>query len=180
MTIRTARPADAPAIARVHVVAWQAAYRDLLPASLLDNLSVEGRTQEWREILTLGDGYILVCTQEENIQEERIVGFVGCGECRDADLNNGRTGELYAIYLDPACWGQGYGRALLNAALALLQKEAYRLATLWVLDGNQRAMRFYERAGFAPDGDLKTEMLPGGIEVCERRYRRSLQENITR
>ena len=169
MTIRLARLEDAPAIAQVHVTAWQAAYRGLLPANLLDNLTVEGRIQEWNEILSLGVGYILVCTAVE-----RIIGFAGCGECRDPDLSDGRTGELYAIYLTPAFWGQGYGAALLTAALALLEQDEYRLATLWVLEGNQRARGFYEHAGFVADGAIKSEALPGGGEVREVRYRHPL------
>lgn len=178
MAIRMAQLEDAPAIAQVHVTAWQAAYRGLLPANLLDNLTVEGRIQEWNEILTLGGGYILVCTASKH-----IIGFAGCGECRDPDLNDGRTGELYAIYLTPAFWGQGYGAALLTAVLALLRQDDYRLATLWVLTGNQRARRFYEHAGFVADGDIKIEDLPGGVEVCEVRYRHTLPfinpENIS-
>lgn len=169
MAIRLARLTDAPAIAQVHVTAWQATYRGLLPATLLDNLTIEGRIQEWNEILTLGGGYIVVCTNNE-----RIIGFAGCGECRDDDLSDGRTGELYAIYLDPAFWGQGYGTTLLNTALALLQRDDYRLVTLWVLEGNQRARGFYEYVGFVADGDIKIEALPGGVEVREVRYRRRL------
>ena len=170
MAIRLAKREDAPAIAQVHVTAWQATYRGLLPASLLDNLTVEGRIQEWNEILSLGGGYILVCTNAA-----RIIGFAGCGECRDYDLGDGRTGELYAIYLEPAFWGQGYGAALLHTALTLLQHDDYRLVTLWVLEGNQRARGFYEHVGFAADGDIKIEALPGGVEVREVRYRRGLQ-----
>lgn len=169
MAIRIARLEDAPAIAQVHVTTWQAAYRGLLPATLLDNLSVKGRTQEWNEILALGDGSILVCTRAE-----QIIGFAGCGECRDQDLSDGRAGELYAIYLEPAFWGQGYGAALLTAALTLLQQDDYQLVTLWVLAGNQRACRFYEHAGFVADGGCKIETLPGGIDVRELRYRRAL------
>ena len=169
MAIRMARLEDAPAIAQVHVIAWQAAYRGLLPATLLDNLTVEGRIQEWNEILSLGGGYILVCTNAD-----RIIGFAGCGECRDYDLSDGRTGELYAIYLEPSFWGQGYGAALLKAALTLLQQDDYRLVTLWVLEGNHPARGFYEHVGFVADGGRKIEALPGGIEVCELRYRRAL------
>lgn len=169
MTIRMATMADAPAIAQVHVTTWQAAYHGLLPASLLDNLTVSGRTEEWREILAVGAGAILVCTHDA-----QVIGFVGCGECRDYDLSDGRTGELYAIYLTPAFWDRGYGAALLTAALTQLQTAGYNLATLWVLAGNQRAIRFYERAGFTPDGGVKLETLPGGVEVRELRYRRAL------
>lgn len=170
MAIRMARLEDAPAIAQVHVIAWQAAYRGLLPAALLDNLTVEGRIQEWNEILSLGGGYILVCTNAD-----RIIGFAGCGECRDYDLSDGRTGEIYAIYLHPAFWGQGYGIMLLDAAFTLLQQDDYRLVTLWVLEGNQRARGFYEHVGFIKDGAIKIEALPGSVDVREVRYRRILQ-----
>ncbi|MBX3011583.1 MAG: GNAT family N-acetyltransferase [Caldilineaceae bacterium] len=175
MTIRLARPADAAAIAKVHVAAWQVAYRGLLPDAMLDSLSVEQRTQAWHEILTLSNNYTLVCTQvTAETADEQIVGFAGCGECRDTDLNDGRTGELYAIYLDPAIWRQGHGTALLDAALKLLEQDGYRLVTLWVLEGNQQAMQFYQSMGFAPDGGQQTEQLADGVEVCEWRYRRSV------
>ncbi len=39
MQIRPAQPADALAIAEVHIRAWQIAYRDLLPAPYLAQLS---------------------------------------------------------------------------------------------------------------------------------------------
>jgi RimJ/RimL family protein N-acetyltransferase len=41
-----------------------------------------------------------------------------------------------------------------------------------VLRDNQRARRFYERAGFAPDG--ATNVLTGLGDVLELRYRRTL------
>ena len=45
--------------------------------------------------------------------------------------------------------------------------------TLWVLRDNRRARRFYERAGFAPDG--ATHVLTRLGDVPELRYRRTLQ-----
>lgn len=38
MELRPALPADALAVARVHVRAWQVGYRGLLPAAYLDSL----------------------------------------------------------------------------------------------------------------------------------------------
>ncbi|MEZ4734027.1 MAG: GNAT family N-acetyltransferase [Caldilineaceae bacterium] len=74
----------------------------------------------------------------------------------------------------PTCWGKGYGAALMTSALQSLQEQGYRIVTLWVLDGNQRAIRFYEAAGFAADGQTQEEILPGGVTVRELRYRRPL------
>lgn len=170
MAVRTAHPEDAPGIASVHIASWQVAYRGLLPDTLLDTLSLEQRTQEWREILAMPRGSrTLVC-----LEADRIVGFVGFGPCRDDDLLQEQVGEVYAIYLLPDCWGKGYGAALLTSALEQLQDQGYQVVTLWVLDGNQRAIRFYERAGFAADGHRQEETLPGGVEVCELHYRRFL------
>jgi RimJ/RimL family protein N-acetyltransferase len=48
----------------------------------------------------------------------------------------------------------------------------YSSVTLWVLRDNRRARRFYERAGFAPDG--ATNVLTGLGDVRELRYRQRL------
>ena len=49
----------------------------------------------------------------------------------------------------------------------------YSSIALWVLRDNRRARRFYERAGFAPDG--ATNVLTRLSSVIELRYRRSLE-----
>jgi RimJ/RimL family protein N-acetyltransferase len=46
-------------------------------------------------------------------------------------------------------------------------------ASLWVLAGNDRALRFYESLGFRPDGVVRDEVL-GGQPVTELRLLRSL------
>ena len=46
----------------------------------------------------------------------------------------------------------------------------YAQATLWVLAGNARAIRFYERAGWSPDGARKQDTI-GDDAVTELRYR---------
>jgi ribosomal protein S18 acetylase RimI-like enzyme len=61
----------------------------------------------------------------------------------------------------------------MSAALAELARGGYQHATLWVLDTNARARRFYDAAGFRPDGAEKTDD-SRGFPVTEIRYRRSL------
>jgi ribosomal protein S18 acetylase RimI-like enzyme len=84
----------------------------------------------------------------------------------------GQTGELYALYLDPAWWSAGVGRALTETVLADLWEDGYRRVVLWVLTGNARARRFYERAGFRKDGTKNILTSIGAIE--ELRYAREL------
>ena len=84
----------------------------------------------------------------------------------------GETAEVYAIYLAPTAWSTGAGRALMDTALTGLRAGGYRRVVLWVLTGNVRARRFYEKAGFAPDG--ATNVLAALGDVEELRYARPL------
>jgi hypothetical protein len=62
VTVRRATLADAPAMGRVHVRAWQAAYRGQMPDAYLDGLRPEDREAHWEGTLA-GDhlrGTILV------------------------------------------------------------------------------------------------------------------------
>jgi GNAT superfamily N-acetyltransferase len=99
----------------------------------------------------------------------RIVGFAIAGPSRDADASPD-TGEVGAIYLRRDGAGRGVGRALFAHTVAELWRDGFRQATLWVLDTNLRARRFYEAAGWAPDGAIKLEERPGFV-MRELRYR---------
>src|SRR5690242_21799913 len=93
-----------------------------------------------------------------------------------ADGEGGRVAELYALYVRPSWWSTGTGRALMEKVLARSAAAGYRSITLWVLRDNQRARRFYDRAGFAPDG--ATNVLAGLGGVLEVRYRRRLYQQL--
>jgi ribosomal protein S18 acetylase RimI-like enzyme len=170
--IRIAEPSDAREIAEVHVRGWQWGYRDVLPAEVLDSLSVERREQGWKEILTslpAGAGVLAA------VRKQRIVGFAGVGPCRDEDAPDG-TGELSSLYIEEDVAGTGVGRALMTAAVDYARNSGYRELSLWVLERNARARRFYEAAGLRPDGSTKAEMHPVVPVLLEEvRYRLPLE-----
>ena len=157
--VRPAAVADAEALARVHVAAWQHGYRGLLPAALLDALSVEQRTERWRAQLS---GEPAARTW---VTGEPVAGFASAGPSRDEDAAAG-TGELYALYVHPDAWGRGIGGRLMATALEALGDGA----TLWVLEGNERARRFYARHGWQRDGAHRQEVR-GTAVLDEVRYR---------
>jgi ribosomal protein S18 acetylase RimI-like enzyme len=147
-TLRDATVEDARAIAEVHVAAWRSAYRELLPDAVLEALSVEEREAMWREGLAdPRPGWGCIVAEER----DSIVGFVGYGPPEDRE-ETGPVGEVYAIYLDPSAMGTGVGRELFAAATRRLRDQGYPRAFLWVLETNERARRFYERAGWTWDG----------------------------
>lgn len=169
MKVRTAEPRDAEAIAHVHVASWQGAYRGLLPSSFLDSLSVERRAEFWNRILGNADVDVFVALDAG----ETIVGFASIHATRDSDATPG-TGELGTIYVLPEAWGQGYGRALMDAALDRAVERGFAVLTVWVLEANERAKRFYQIAGFEADGAAKTETFQGDVVLDEVRFRMDL------
>lgn len=77
------------------------------------------------------------------------------------------------INLEPAAWGRGLATKLLGAATDELRRAGYVEAVLWVVAGNGRACRFYEREGWQPDGTELTDD-SRGFPITELRYRRQL------
>ncbi|CAB3755080.1 GCN5 family acetyltransferase [Burkholderia sp. MSh2] len=165
--IRLATPADAPAIAAIHVASWQATYAGIMPAPFLSGLSVERRTAAWRGALDAGRPRVaLACTQDG------IAGWIAYGPTRDADKDRG-WGEIEAIYLHPSHCGQGIGAALVDHACRSLRDMGHGWASLWVLAENRRARAFYEREGFIAEDDIKTFEIDGS-PIEEVRYWRAL------
>jgi ribosomal protein S18 acetylase RimI-like enzyme len=162
--------ADIDAVAEVHVRSWQSAYAGLIPRSYLDRLDVARNADRRRELFGDGTG-----TVENLVAEDRtgtVAGWACLGPYRDDEGVGGdmeHDGELYAIYVHPERVGAGIGRALTEAVTARATARGFPWLRLWVLEGNASARRFYERAGFAPDGGAEPFTVEG-VDVPELRY----------
>lgn len=163
-TVRPATLADADAIGRIHAETWRAAYASVFPEAAFD---VEERRRWWREWLAREPQPPHAVFAAE--VDGAVVGFAGVGRSRD----DAEVGELYTLYVAPERWGTGAGRALIESAEASLRDHGFREAMLWVLEGNERAARFYRAAGWTHDGGRKVEAM-AGAEVVEVRYRKPL------
>lgn len=167
MEVRPARPGDEHAIAEVHVRTWQTAYRGQVPDAFLEGLSVEHRTSAWSRIISESappaSGAFVLQDHGE------VLGFAHIAPSRDEDAGE-KVGELTAIYVSRECWGSAGSDLLLERAIAGFREAGFSEATLWVLDTNVRARRFYASAGWAPDGTTKVDKRDG-FELHEVRYR---------
>jgi ribosomal protein S18 acetylase RimI-like enzyme len=181
LKIRAAAPADAPAIARIHVETWRSAYRNIIPAAYLSALEVEPRVRRWEEILQKVRHFALV-VEEAGL----IVGWISFGPCRDE--GDGHEAEIYAIYVDSVYQRGGRGSALLVAAEAQLTTSISPAATrlsVWALARNDAARRFYERHGYFSGPREKQELI-GGKPYTEIRFEKfvgngaSLLDGMTR
>lgn len=165
MIVRRAVLDDAPAIAAVHVQAWRAAYKGIVPAAYLDALDVEDRTARWRGNLTQGASTVCVAETAQG-----VVGWASLGACRDDDAT-GSTGELWAIYVAPGRWRHGVGRAMWAWGESHLAQAGYSSAVVWVLEDNLAARRFYATVGFEPAPDATKRVDIGGASLPEVRLR---------
>jgi GNAT superfamily N-acetyltransferase len=181
--IRAASPLDAPGIAVVQRESWLAAYDGIIERSAIERIMVPDggarvrqsfRTRPWQRMI------VAVAAEPDT---PGVVGYASYGpevdvlgarwpHPRTAAGERGEIAELYALYVLPAWWSTGTGRALMDRVLARTARAGYTSITLWVLRDNARARRFYQRAGFAPDG--ATNVLDGLGGVTEVRYRRPL------
>jgi ribosomal protein S18 acetylase RimI-like enzyme len=166
--VRPATLRDAKAIAETHVAAWQVAYKDLLPKATLDALSVQKRQAFWREAIDLCEPQVIVAHLDGE-----LMGFAGFDRSRDKGTPS-TTGEVWALYVKPQHWDKGAGLALWDACRDGLQEEGCTKATLWTYLRNERALRFFELAGFKRElGSARTTEV-GGVRIEELRLHRSL------
>ena len=126
----------------VHCTSWQEAYRGIVCDRYLDSMTVEATTARARQF-------------PENTliakDKEKVVGFAVYGPSRDEDLMN--AGEVIAIYVLSEYYDRNIGYRLMNEAISRLIE--YNTVFVWVLEKNDRAIRFYRRYGFEFDGCKK-------------------------
>lgn len=150
--------ADVRGLIRVHGLAWQKAYDGLLPDEILQQQSVDPSDEEvqhWSERLRQNrDGVLIATDTDETVRgfadvrwsENETKEFVGQGEA-----------ELKAIYVEPDCWGQGIGTALLERCLELFPDGVDTLR-LEMLSDNETGREFYEARGFERTGTSEHEI----------------------
>lgn len=154
--IRMATSADCHDLAALHVFTWQQAYAGLMPQAFLDGLDLEldTRSEQWRQAIAENAVSVLL-----DYDDDTLVGFAAFGKCRDSDAEP-TWGELGALYYLQSYWGAGRALILYREALDHLKADGNSIATLWVLDGNFRAIAFYQKNGFRFDGQEKVEQKP--------------------
>ena len=77
------------------------------------------------------------------------VGFIHL--CDEQDYYGGPCGHVGDVVVAPEARGQGVGKALLAAGEQWARGRGYRLLTLNVFLGNEKARALYEDLGFRPE-----------------------------
>lgn len=164
--------ADVRELTVVHGCAWRAAYEGLLPEPVIDQIAIDDPTgervrSEYERLTGFGEDRVLVAEDDASTVRGYAVFRWGENETKDS-VRDGEA-ELKELYVDPGCWGEGFGTALLEAGLDRLPAAVDSIA-LEALVGNDVAAGFYEARGFEPDGTATFEF--NGERYPTRIYRR--------
>src|SRR5438309_4758379 len=170
VSVRPARAGDGGAVARVQAMAWRTAYRDVLPAAVLDEWDEPAAAEAWETAAvtppTPGHGVLVA------LEGDAVVGFAAYGpaelERGELPAADGPTTELATLLVEPRWGRRGHGSRLLAAVADLAQAGGARRLQVWLLETDRVSARFFESAGWAPAGWART-LETGGEplrEVC--------------
>ncbi len=138
--LRMAVLADVESGARCHLRCWQETYADLVDPDRLAVITAQfdERVELWRTLINSGFPVVV------GVRGTEVIGFAGAGPAHEEGVAAGF--QLKAISVRQAHWGSGIGQQLLDRAVG------DRACFLWVARDNPRAIAFYRRNGFSPDG----------------------------
>ena len=167
-TVRPARGGDARTIAEIHA---QATHAGLAATGAPANpeAGIEKRRAFWRAAVEHAEPILHVV-----LGGEEVVGFVGYDRCRDEGTPP-TTGEIWVLHVLPSHWGRGAGDALCKAALEGLSEEGCTESVAWVPLVNERALAFFERAGFEREAGASKTVTWNGVELQEARLRLAVE-----
>lgn len=137
--IRSAEPADADAIADVHVSAWRGAYSGIIPHGALTGMLNRRGPQWWERAIRRSASIMVIEIGGE------IVGYATYGRNRARELTE--QGEIYELYVLPEYQGIGLGSRLFEAARDALAGHGLSGLVVWALEDNAIAQSFYHGRG---------------------------------
>ncbi len=166
--VRPATIRDAKAIATIHAQTSHAANQGIVPDDQLSSMSIDKRQAFWREAIEYAEPQVQVA-----LLGDEMVGFVGFDRSRDKGTPS-TTGEIWALYVLPEHWNKGAGVALWDAANDGLKEEGCTKVTAWVPLRNERALRFFEQAGFKREMTSLKTVPVGTARIEEIRLKREV------
>ncbi|MGN6610063.1 MAG: GNAT family N-acetyltransferase [Jatrophihabitans sp.] len=161
VSVRPATGADVAEIARIQVETWRSAYRTVLPAPVLDGLSIDGAAQAWAAAVASPPSprhHVLVA-----LEQQWVVGFVALapdeveaeGSAVDEEIALGLTAAVGPLLVEPRWGRRGHGSRLLAAAVDTARADGLQRAIAWVPEADRTTQDFLASAGWEPDGVVR-------------------------
>jgi GNAT superfamily N-acetyltransferase len=169
MKHRLATVADAAAIADLHLASWRSAYQGFVRPGTLEALEPHGHASVWARRILVPE--VLVELLEDR---EGLLAFCAHGPSGDPDAPAGPAGrwwEVKNLHVRPELRRTGAGGTLFDRAVAHARTVGADAVTLWVVEQNEAARRFYLSKGMASDGTATTQVVGTDDTIPVVRYR---------
>lgn len=153
MATASVRPAvddDVDEIVRIQAGTWRAAYAGLVPDAALDGLTSDDARTAWLDAVHAGDGYHVLVA----VEGAHTVGFGAAAFY--AGSHGASIAEVSTLLVEPRWGRRGHGGRLLAGAAAALREHGAEQGRAWVPERDDASRRFYLRAGWEPDGAVRT------------------------
>lgn len=175
VSVRPARRDDVAEIARIQLDTWRTGYATILPASVLESLSVDDAAPAWERAVTAPPTprhHVLVA-----LEQDWTVGFVALGPADDLEPEDPEPQTTLAVgplLVEPRWGRRGHGSRLLAATVDHARGDGMTRAIAWIPESDAASREFFAGAGWAPDG-LARALDTGAGELREIRLHVSLQ-----
>jgi ribosomal protein S18 acetylase RimI-like enzyme len=149
VTIRAARPDEAPLLAELSTRTFRETYASNSdPAEIEAHVAREFTVEKQAALLASADSTVLLALRDDAPVGYAIVAFEPPPACVTGD----RPIAIERIYLARDVLGIGAGSVLMEACLAEARRRGADTIWLQVWEENARAKAFYARWGFQPVG----------------------------
>lgn len=156
----------ADTIGYIHATAWHQAYEGIVPDAFLNLFTPANRAASFRKNAPIWDAEAYLFMAEE---QAAGLAFLTKDHEETAAEN---SGEISAIYFLSDYWGTEYTHKAMDFCIERLKELGYKSISIWVLEDNIRARRFYEKYGFGLSGATKEIHL--GNSLSEVQYKRTI------
>ena len=152
-TIRRATLSDVEALLRIQREAAVTAFSHIFPQDLYP-FPDDAIRHGWSEAV-------------QDVEIETFIANAPADPVASVSIGHGYLRTLYVL---PSHWGRGLGSELHDFALERLRARGVSEAKLWTLAENVSARRFYERRGWASNGETRVvPFLPHPLDVAYAR-----------
>jgi GNAT superfamily N-acetyltransferase len=180
--VRAATVADAGEIARIQRETWRAAYSGLIGSRALDTLEEADTERQWAEAIETPGTHVHLATEGGF-----TVGFCASGvapESEVADANgelpedSASTGLIASLLVEPRWGRRGHAGRLLATTASTLRADGAERGITWVAQSDHASLAFFRRAGWKPDGTVRT-LDTGETTIREVRLTGALDFELT-
>ena len=159
ITVRTFCPEDAEQASKLMIAAFRSFLKRKFPKSLAKHFAATSLAQGSLQRSESGETIAFVA-----VEGARVVGYI------KVSASSGGLGSLEVVGVDPTYFGQRVGDLLMKRAERFWRRWKQRKISTCVASHNRKALLYYIRNGFVPEGFRPDHFIEGVHEIPLGRF----------